>query len=62
MAQGTVKRLNADKGYGFTAPGGGTRDVAVHRSATEADGGRIPRTASASRRRLLTAGDGAGRD
>jgi cold shock CspA family protein len=62
MAQGTVKRFNSDKGYGFIAPGDGAPDVSVHHSATEADGYRIPRSTSASQRRLLTAGDGAERD
>jgi cold shock CspA family protein len=61
MAQGTVKRFGLDKGYGFIAPGGGARDVSVHHPAIEADGYRIPRCTSASRRRFLTAGDGAGR-
>jgi cold shock CspA family protein len=62
MAQGTVKRFGLDKGCGFIAPGGGARDVSVHHPAIEADGYRIPRCTSASRRRFLTAGDGAGRD
>jgi len=61
MAQGTVKRFNSDKGYGFIAPGDGTQDISVHHSAIEADGYRIPRSTSASRRRFLTAGDGAER-
>jgi cold shock CspA family protein len=62
MAQGTVKRFGSDKGYGFIAPGGGARDVSVHPSTIEVDGYRIPRCTSASRRRFLTAGDGAERD
>jgi cold shock protein len=62
MAQGTVKRFNSDKGYGFIAPRDGAPDVSVHHSVIEADGYRIPRSASASRRRFLTAGDGAQRD
>ena len=62
MAQGTVKRFNSDKGYGFVAPGDGAQDVPVHHSAIEADAYRIPRSTSASRRRFLTAGDGAERD
>lgn len=61
MAQGTVKRFGSDKGY-VIAPGGGARDVSIHHSAIEADGYRIPGCTSTSRRRFLTAGDGAGRD
>ena len=62
MAQGTVRRFGSDKGYGLIAPGDGVQDVSVHHSAIEADGYRIPRCTSASRRRFLTAGDGAERD
>ena len=62
MAQGTVKRFNSDKGYGFIARGDGGPDVSVHHSAIDAGGYRIPGCTSASRRRFLTAGDGAGRD
>ena len=40
MAQGTVKRFMADKGYGFITPDDGTPDVFFHQSAIEADGYR----------------------
>ena len=40
MAQGTVKRFMAGKGYGFIAPDDGTPDVFFHQSALEADGYR----------------------
>ena len=62
MVRGTVKRFGSDKGYGFIAPGDGTQDVSVHHSAIEADGYRIPRSTSASRRRFLPGGGGAERD
>jgi CspA family cold shock protein len=40
VAQGTVKRFMADKGYGFITPDDGTPDVFFHQSAIEADGYR----------------------
>jgi cold shock protein len=40
VTRGTVKRFNADKGYGFIAPDDGTPEVFVHHSAIEADGCR----------------------
>jgi CspA family cold shock protein len=38
MITGTVKFLNADKGYGFIAPEGGGGDAFVHISAVERAG------------------------
>ena len=38
MATGTVKWLNAQKGYGFIQPDDGTKDVFVHVSAVERAG------------------------
>ena len=38
MPNGTVKWFNANKGYGFIEPEGGSKDVFVHISAVEAAG------------------------
>ncbi|CAM3978310.1 cold-shock protein [Smaragdicoccus niigatensis] len=40
MAQGTVKWFNAEKGFGFITPDGGSQDVFVHFSAIETNGYR----------------------
>lgn len=54
MAEGTVKWINADKGFGF--PDDGTGDVFVHRFAIQADGYR---RLQESRRVGFTVGQGA---
>ena len=38
MPSGTVKWINATKGYGFIQPDGGTKDVFVHISAVQTAG------------------------
>ena len=40
MAQGVVKWLNAEKGFGFISVDGGGPDVFVHFSAIKGDGYR----------------------
>jgi CspA family cold shock protein len=35
MARGTVKWFNVEKGFGFIAPGDGSKDVFVHRNTVD---------------------------
>ncbi len=35
MAQGTIQRINSERGFGFIAPDGGNKDLFFHRSAVE---------------------------
>jgi CspA family cold shock protein len=39
MPKGTVKWFNEDKGYGFIAPEDGSKDLFVHHSEIQSDGG-----------------------
>ncbi|MEE6176830.1 cold-shock protein [Mycobacterium sp. 050134] len=40
MTEGTVKWFNSEKGFGFNAPDGGTKDVFIHHSEIQGDGFR----------------------
>ncbi len=42
MATGTVKWLNANKGFGFIQPEDGSKDVFLHISAVESAGLQSP--------------------
>ncbi len=35
MAQGTIKTLRDDRGFGFIAPDGGSRDIFFHSNSVE---------------------------
>lgn len=38
MTQGTIARINSDRGFGFIAPDGGSQDLFFHQSAVEGRG------------------------
>lgn len=42
MAQGTVKRFNAEKGHGSIAPDEDGADIFIHYAAIDTDGLRSP--------------------
>mgnify|MGYP001796353043 CR=1 FL=1 len=39
MSTGTVKWFDAEKGYGFIQPDDGSKDLCVHHSEIQSDGG-----------------------